>query len=584
MIRAVGYIRRSTDKQDLSLEQQEAKLREYALSQGWEMVEVFADDAVSGSEMDRPGLKRLLDYAERVCDVGAVVAWDRNRLARPKDPMDGMLLERRLIGCGKRVVYAATGQEADRSFAGGLLGYVEHYQNGDYLRKLSRDTMRGLVNRAQRGLWTGGPIPYGYDRLIVDQDGAAKRIVRDMPDRSQVVLSPERGEVVETVAAGRRYSKQEHELCTLVPSESARVRAVQRMFCDYAAGKPIRKLRDELNRTGLRTARGRIFTAATIHHMLENHAYAGVCVYNQRTESKWHRLTGGQSRERQDEGLETRPEADWIVTEDAWAALVDRETFEAVQKRRKASKIANVRMTGNKVHSENLLTGLFFCGVCGGKMFGWTKRNSRGYGKRYYTCATHHRGDEDACPKRYSIPAELVEDHILGLIRQDLRRLADDDKLHEYVAQEVQRLTGGQADAKRELQQRLAEVDQRAARLRDHLKSLDTQTAETLGLYSEARELAQQRMQVECDLADARKGSPELPDLGEIRDKAAEAFERLEDVLTGGTIEEKRELIGLYVQTIKAEPDSYSVQISLYPAMFTAVLAGGGFEPPTSGL
>jgi hypothetical protein len=313
--------------------------------------------------------------------------------------------------------------------------------------------------------------------------------------------------------------------------------------------------------------------------MLENHAYAGICVYNQRTESKWHRLIDGQSRERQDEGLERRPESDWIVVEDAWPALVDRETFDRVKERRRASKVANVRMTGNKVNSENLLTGLFFCGVCGGRMFGWTKRNSRGYGKRYYTCGAHHRGDHEVCPKRYSVPAELVEDHILGLIREDLGRLVDDDTLHEYVAEEVGRLTGGRQDARAELASRLAELDQRAARLRDHLKALDPEAAKTLGLYSEASELAEKRKRVVVDLEAARQESPELPGMTEIRGKAREAFNHLEDVLVGGTIEERRELVGLYVKKIKADPDSCNVEISLYPAMFTAVLAGARFEP-----
>jgi len=56
------------------------------------------------------------------------------------------------------------------------------------------------------------------------------------------------------------------------------------------------------------------------------------------------------------------------------------------------------------------------------------------------------------------------------------------------------------------------------------------------------------------------------------------------DITTTGMLEEKRCLIGAYVQKIKAEPDHQSVQISLYPAIFTREVAGVGFEPTTSGL
>jgi site-specific DNA recombinase len=583
-MKTLGYVRRSTDKQDLSLEQQREKLQAFAASRGWELVEVFEDDAISGSEMNRPGLRAMMERAKDSQDIGGVLAWDRNRLARPKDPMDGMMLERELLQQGKRVVYAGTGQEADRSFASGLIGYVEHYQNGDYLRKLSRDTARGLVNRAQRGLWAGGPIPFGYDRLILGQDGKPRRIVRDLPDRSQVLLHPESGQVLEHVPAGQRYMKQEHEVCSLVPSEPARVKALQKMFADYAAGKPIRRIRDEINRSGIRTSRGRPLTCSAIHPMLDNPAYIGRSVYNRRTESKWHRLTNGQSVERVDEGLENRPQSDWIVVDDAWPALVDRETFERVQTRRKASRQAYVKMQGDKIHSTYLLTGIFTCGVCGSRMFGWTTTNSRGYKTRYYACTGHHRGDHEACPKRYTVPADFVEEHILGLVRRDLQNLRDDEQLHEYVRAEVERLMGGDGEKRNLLQKHLVELDQRLARVREHLRRLDPETAESLGLYEEARSIGEERKGVERDLAGVGAELPKMPSMEEIRRRSAACLDRLDEVLAGATIEEKRDLVQKYVRAVKACPDTQQVEIRLQSALFNDLVAGAGFEPATFGL
>jgi DNA invertase Pin-like site-specific DNA recombinase len=579
VMKAIGYVRRSTDKQDLSLEQQREKLQAFAASRGWDLVEVFEDDAISGSDMNRPGLRAMLERAKASREAGAVIAWDRNRLARPKDPMDGMMLERELRASGQRVYYAATGQEADRSFASGLMGYVEHFQNGDYLRKLSRDTAMGLVSRAKRGLWAGGPIPFGYDRMIVGQDGKPRRVVRDLPDRSQVVLHPESGDVLEHVPAGQRYAKQDHEFCSLVPSESARVKAVRKMFADYAGGKPIRRIRDEINRSGVRTSRGRPLTCSAIHPMLDNPAYLGQCVYNRRTESKWHRLTDGQSVERTDEGLEARPASDWIVVDDAWPALVDRETFEQVQTRRKASKEAYVKMTGRKVHSSYLLTGLLTCGVCGGPMFGQTTHNTKGRATRYYVCTVHHRGDHEKCPKRYTVPADFVEEHILGLIRRDLEKLHDDEKLHEYVRAEVERLTGGESEKRNLLQQHLVELDQRLARVRDHLRRLDPETAESLGLYDEARTLGEERKEVERNLAGVGADVPSLPSLAEIRERSTACLEHLEAVLAGATIEEKRELVGKYIRAVRAIPDTQRVEIRLYTALFNTLVAGACYLP-----
>lgn len=577
MTQAIGYVRRSTDKQDESLDQQRAKLEAFAKSKGWQLVHVYTDDAITGSDMHRPGLKALIDRAERDASVGAVVAWDRNRLARPKDPVEGMLLERRLLAAGKRVMYAGTGQESDRSFASGLLGYVEHYQNGDYLRKLSRDTMRGLISRVQRGRWPGGPIPFGFDRLILDEAGNAKRIVRDLDNGSQAVIDPASGAIVERLAGRLRHHKQDHESCAPIPSDEPRVRAVQKLFADYATGVPSRKLREWLNASGFRTSRGGKFTIPTILPILENPAYLGRCVYNRRTLSKWHAHAAGQSVERRDERIERRPQADWIVTENAWAAIVDAETWQRVQERREASKEKSRQVVGHAVRANYLLTGRFFCGVCGSLMTGQTCTSGKGYRTRYYVCSCHHRGDRERCGKRYTVPADVVESHLVELIKSDLAKLRDDDQLHRYVAEEVKRITGSQDDAAEQLQRRLAELDQQIAKIRDHLKALDTATAQALGVYDDAKQAAAERQQVELELSKVAKPTPALPDLGELRRRASAAFERLDAVLAGGTLEEKRELIGCYVQKIKADPDRQSVHISLYPGLFSPEIAGASY-------
>ncbi len=348
----------------------------------------------------------------------------------------------------------------------------------------------------------------------------------------------------------------------------------RKMFADYAGGKATRQLREDLNAAGFRTSRGSRFSIATIHPMLDNPAYLGQCVYNRRTLSKWHRYQGGSSVERQDEGVEKRDESEWIVTENAWPQLVDADTFARVQARRKDSRERHRHTTGTAVRSPYLLSGLIFCGVCGGRLSGQTITSGKGYRTAYYVCSTHHNGQHDRCPTRYTVPAKTIEDHIIGLIRHDLDKLRDDDQLHAYVADEIQRLSGGRTDAHDQLQRRLFVLDQQTATLRDHLISLDPDTAKGLGLYEQAKRIAQEKREVEGELAKVKGAMPNLPDVKELRRRACAAFDDLEAVLKSGTIEEKRELISLYVQMIKAEPNRQSIQISLYPALFSRVIAG----------
>ena len=61
-MRAVIYARYSTDAQrHASIEDQVRLCREFAASRSWEVVEVYADHALSGASTLRPGYQRLLE-------------------------------------------------------------------------------------------------------------------------------------------------------------------------------------------------------------------------------------------------------------------------------------------------------------------------------------------------------------------------------------------------------------------------------------------------------------------------------------------------------------------------------------------
>jgi site-specific DNA recombinase len=578
-VQAIGYVRRSTNRQEESLEQQREKLSTFARTRGWELVAIYADDAISGSQMHRPGLESLIQHAERAHDVGIVLAWERNRLARPKDPVDGLLLERRLIQAGKRVYYVATGQEADRSFTSGLVGFVEHYQNGDYLRKLSRDAMRGMVARAQRGFWPCGMVPFGYDRLCLGIDGTPRRIIRNLPDRTQLLLHPETQEVLEQIRDGFRYKKPNHETVTLIPSEPARVEAVRKLFADYLAGVPFRVLRDTLNAQGMRSVSGDIFTIATLHTILRNPAYKGTLMFNRKTKSKWHRFVGGahgHSTERQDEGFEQRQQEDWIVVEDAWPALVDAATFEAVQAKLRESHDKHHFVTGRSVRAGYLLSGTMTCAVCGGHLIGQSKYKHRVKPTtcRKYLCGTHHKGDHTKCPTRYVVPANVVEGKVWEYIKADLAHLKGDKQLHKYVAEELAKLNGGKVDAKKALQTRLADLDCQIAKLTTHLSVLDMQTANTLGLYAKAKTLAEERAQVQGQLDEVAQEVPDLPSSQEIAARADAALTNLDKLLESGSLEEQRELVRTYVKGIKVDPATQTLELSVMPALFSRIVTG----------
>ena len=65
--------------------------------------------------------------------------------------------------------------------------------------------------------------------------------------------------------------------------------------------------------------------------------------------------------------------------------------------------------------------------------------------------------------------------------------LRDDDQRHKMIANELERLDGGQSDARVQLSRQLASLDQQATTVREHLMAMDADTAKSLELYDKAK-------------------------------------------------------------------------------------------------
>lgn len=88
--RAVLYVRASTDKQ--TVEQQETALRRVAEGRGWQVVEVYRDEGVSGAKArdKRPGLNRMMEDASRG-KFNVVMVWHFDRMGRNTRDLIGLV-------------------------------------------------------------------------------------------------------------------------------------------------------------------------------------------------------------------------------------------------------------------------------------------------------------------------------------------------------------------------------------------------------------------------------------------------------------------------------------------------------------
>src|SRR5262249_58026845 len=178
--RCAIYARYSSDLQSpTSIEDQHRLCRAYAERQGWTVVSVFEDAALSGFGIEhRLGYQQLLAAAlSSPATFDVVLVEDLSRLTR--DMAELMRLRRRLRLRGIDLVgvsdgIATGGQGAKMHLA------VKGLVNELYLDDLRDKTHRGLSGAVARGLSAGGRL-YGHPTGPVPREAKVKR--RGAPPR-----------------------------------------------------------------------------------------------------------------------------------------------------------------------------------------------------------------------------------------------------------------------------------------------------------------------------------------------------------------------------------------------------------------
>lgn len=159
-MKAAIYSRFSMDRQnESSIADQVRVCTEYADSHGWQVVERFEDQGISGAALgNRPGVLKLQEaaFAGR---IKAVLVTDLSRLSRSQGGLSKMI-DRLLVAKGVRVIGVQDGYDSSRrghKLQAGLSGII-----GEAFRETVKDrTYAALESRAKEKKLTGGRA-YGY--------------------------------------------------------------------------------------------------------------------------------------------------------------------------------------------------------------------------------------------------------------------------------------------------------------------------------------------------------------------------------------------------------------------------------------
>lgn len=349
MRRIAIYARYSTDKQDpRSCEDQVRRCRGLAEPRDWQVVDVYADSAVSGTHTDRRELRRLLADSKKG-RFAAVLVDDLTRLSRDFGAGWRIVFED-LADLGVAVIDCETGHSSDDDIARTLFGIKGLFAD-QYIQTLRRQTHRGLTGRALGGFATGGRT-YGFSTVLEENppDPAHPRKLR------------------------------------MVHQEESKV--VMRIFEMFAAGHSPKKIASELNASaipaphdgGKGNKRQPGWGHTTIRHMLRNENYIGTWVWNRH---RFKQIRGTNSYRHV-----PRPESEHVRKEIPELRIVPADLWVRVQDRLGPKRTAQTARAGSGTRHGNLFAGLLKCGICGGAIGVVSRRYKNGVPYTNLGCGT----------------------------------------------------------------------------------------------------------------------------------------------------------------------------------------------------
>ena len=216
---AVGYVRRSTDRQEQSIPDQQQAISRYADQQGLRVVKWYVDDAISGtSTVGRRAFQEMMRDAQAASRrFGAIIVYDVKRFGRLDNDEAGYY--RHVLRLhGVEVCYVTENFNGDAT--DDLLRPVKQWQAREESKDLSKVTIRGLLSRVEHGYWMGGVPPHGYDLRYESAEGKFLFVLRHMPDGSK-----------------RLFDQRSKQTRALARGESLNVRALNWARVDAALGR-----------------------------------------------------------------------------------------------------------------------------------------------------------------------------------------------------------------------------------------------------------------------------------------------------------------------------------------------------------
>ncbi len=414
MQRAALYLRVSTARQaehDVSIPDQKRQGEAYCEARGLQLVETFIEPGASATNDRRPEFQRMIEAGtSKPAPFDVVVVHSFSRFFR--DHFELEFYVRKLAKNGVKLVSITQemGDDPMHVMMRQIMALFDEYQS----KENAKHVMRALKENARQGFWNGSLPPIGY----------------------------------RTVAAEQRGAKVKKKL-EIDPLHADTVRLIYRLALegDGATGQMgVKNIVSYLNSRRIFTRDGGRWGIGQVHRILTRRTYMGEHEFNKRTKSK-----------------ELKPKTEIVIV--PVPPIIDKETFEAVQKLLKAR---NPKVMPSRVISgPTMLTGLIHCAKCGGAM---TIRTGKGGRYRYYACSMKARQGPTAC-EGMAVPMDKLDDLVASHLEEQLLQPERLETILASVLDRRQEQSERRRDHIAELNKRSAESELRLKRLYDAIEA-----------------------------------------------------------------------------------------------------------------
>ena len=351
-----------------SIINQKAILQKYADDNGFRNTFLFVDDGYSGTTFDRPDWNRLMGLVDEG-RVGTIIVKDMSRLGRDYLKV-GMYTEMVFPNADIRFIAINNGVDSANQSENDMTPFINIF-NEFYAKDTSRKIRAVFKAKGQSGKPLSTNPPYGY--------------VKDPEDKTHWLVDEKAAEVVREIF---RLCIQGYGV-----SEIAKEITKQHILNPTAYAKAGgRSVPDNRGGDNDYTWRG-----SKVSHMLSRPEYLGHTV-----NFKTYRKSYKQKKQLK------RDPSEWQIFENTHEAIIDRETYDIVQ------RIRDGRRRVTPMGEMPTLSGMVFCADCGAKLYQVRGRNLPQ--SEYMVCATYRKRGKEVCSS-HQIRNSVIEEFLLDGIR-----------------------------------------------------------------------------------------------------------------------------------------------------------------------